>query len=128
VRREQVWRRDGGAASAEASILMPIVMLLMLVAVQIGLVEHARQSAIAAAQAGGQDAASVGGTVQTGQAAAETFLDRVSGNELYGTTVQVSATEETVTVVVTGSVVSLLPGLNPHVTGTAQVPVERLTW
>lgn len=120
--------RDEGVATVEASILMPLVMLLVLLAIQIGLMEHARQSVIAAAQAGGQDAASVGGTVDTGKAEAEAFLARVSGNELHDTAVQVSTTGETVTVEVTGSVVSLFPGLRPQVTGTVQVPVERLTW
>lgn len=125
--RVGVRRRDEGVATVEAAILMPLVMLLVLLAIQIGLVHHARQSVIAAAQAGGQDAASVGGTADTGKARAEVFLARVAGNELHDTAVQVSATGETVTVEVTGSVVSVLPGWKPRVGGTVQVPVERLT-
>ncbi len=120
--------RDEGVATVEASILMPLVMLLVLLAIQIGLLHHAHQSVIAAAQAGGQDAASSGGTVDTGKARAEAFLARVAGNELHDTAVQVSTTGETVTVEVTGTVVSLFPGVQPRVTGTVQVPVERLTW
>ncbi len=118
---------DRGVATVEASILMPLVMLLVLLAIQIGLMEHARQSVIAAAQAGGQDAASVGGTADTGRVAAEVFLARVAGGELRDTAVQVKTTNETVTVEVTGSVVSVFPGMRPHVSGTVQVPVERLT-
>ena len=120
--------RDRGVASVEASVLMPVVMGLVLLAVQAGLVFHAGHSVAVAAQAGGQDAASLGGTEETGKAAAEAFLARVAGNELHDTAVEVARTEETVTVTVSGRVMSLFPGWKPRVARTVQVPVERWTW
>lgn len=119
---------DCGAATVEAAVLMPVVIMLTLLAIQIALWQHARTSVMTAAQAGGMEAASVGGTPETGQARAEAFLTRVEGGMLHDTRVEVTATDETVTVVTTGGVMSLFPGWEPRVHATVQVPVERLTW
>ena len=127
IRRD--WRRaDSGASTVEAAVLMPVVILLTLVSIQTAIWYHGHTVVLAAAQAAGQDAASAGGTVETGKATAEGFLERIGGNDLHGARIDVTATDETVTVVITAQTTSLVPGWRPRVKATTQTPVERWTW
>jgi len=118
---------DEGISTVEAAILFPVVILLMLAMLQAGIWYHARTAALAAAQEGGRAATAAGGTVDDATAAAQHFLASKAGGEVHGASVEVSASDQTVTVVVKGTSTSLVPGWKPQVTATTKTPVERLT-
>jgi Flp pilus assembly protein TadG len=121
-------RRDDGSAAVEFMIVAPMVIALLFLAIQVAEYSYARSIALTAAQ-NGVDA----GRVYTGSPdeafdAAEAFIDQAAGSSLFNTNVQVTAGAEQITVTVTGSSPSLVPGIPGwSVSQTATGPVERFT-
>lgn len=121
-------RGDHGSLTIEAAILFPALLAIMLVGVQAAMWFHARSVAIGAA-ADGARAQSVEQAVEgAGQAAALSFISEAGGDDvLRGVDVSSSQSPTSVSVTVTGSSMSLVPGWDPSVQQSATVPLERIT-
>lgn len=115
-------REDG---FADAIIVLPGVILIVLVALQIALYYVGANVAQAAASASYSDARAYQSTTSVGHIAGNQVLTQTSGY-LTSPSVQVDRAQTTVTVTVTGHAVSLLPFLNlPEVKRTVTGPIER---
>jgi hypothetical protein len=95
--------------------------------VQVGAWFLARAVALNAAQVAVSSTRTLNGvSPAAGEAQANSFIAD-TGGWLVGWNVQVDEGPEQVTVTVTGTVVSVIPGINWSVSQTAQGPVERFT-
>lgn len=110
---------------AQAVITAPTLLLLLMLIVQFGLFFHARNIAEQAAQEGAAAARHFQGTEAHGRTEATQFLSSVGTGTLKDRTVRVTRTADTATVTVTGTVVSLVPGVRLRVTEQASGPVEK---
>jgi hypothetical protein len=104
-------------------IAFPAVLLVVVLALQFGLVLHAGQVAEAAAQEAVEAAQAQAGGVQAGRAAARSLLSGLGG--LHAPLIEVRRTASTVTSTVTGRAQQVVPGFGTAVSGSAQGPVER---
>jgi Flp pilus assembly protein TadG len=123
-------RQDArGSATLEITVLFPTVLLVTFGLIQGALYYHARDVALAAAADGLTAARSRAGTSEEGRRAAGAFLARAGGpGVLAAPTVTSARTATTATVTVSGSAISLVPGLPGwSVAQTASGPVERFT-
>jgi Flp pilus assembly protein TadG len=121
--RARVRRRDdAGAATITVAIVTPVVLGLLMLAVQAGLFWHARQRADAAATRAAAAAAQVDGTPAAGEAAAETFL---AGAPIDNAAVTVTRDADTARATVSGTAPALVPGVVWQVKATAEAPRER---
>jgi hypothetical protein len=102
---------------------MPVVLLIILLIVQFGLWQHARQVAVAAAQEGLSAAQVPAGTSASGQARAEAFLAEAGG--IREPVVAAQRSELAARVDVRGTAPSVIPGATIQVRGVAQGEVER---
>jgi hypothetical protein len=111
-------------------VLFPAVLVATFGLIQGALYYHARDIALAAATDGLTAARSRMGTGDGGRRAAAAFLARAGGPDvLAGATVTSVRTGTTATVTVSGSAVSLVPGVSGWaVKQTASGHVERFTW
>lgn len=117
--------RDRGSVSIEMVILFPLALTLLFVSVQGAIYYHARGVAMASAQEGARDAAAQGSTDGMGQQAALSFAGRAGGEGILGSPeAVVRRTEEDVTVTVTGTTLSVIPGWDPSVTQSSTRPLE----
>jgi len=129
VRAMRGRRRDGGVTVVQLAIAMPVVLLLIMSVIQYALFEFANQVAEAAATEGLQAATAYG--VPDPGAAGQTAADATvaSQDQLLlqpNATVTLDLVHQTVTVVVTGTAMQLVPGLNLPVSMSAAGPIERL--
>jgi Flp pilus assembly protein TadG len=118
---------DTGSATVEVTIVMPIVMLLLLLVVQAGIYFHTRAVATTAANKGVDALRVADGTPAAGRNATEQFLAR-HAPALDQRNVEVARTSERAEVTVTGTVDSLLFGIDLfpiQVSETA--PIEQVT-
>ena len=107
-------------------ILLPPLFGLMFVGMQAALLYQGRAVALAAAQEGAREAASETGTVTAGTQAAERYLEATTTG-LSGITVVGQRTATSVTVRVTATTLSVIPGWTPTVRQSATLPIERVT-
>lgn len=122
----QEGREERGAASLIQLVLVaPVLLLVLMFIVQFALVAHARSVVEAAAEQGAAVARRADGSQGGAQAEAVKYLDRLGPKMLTTRTVSASRTPETATVTVTGTVISLVPGVHPKVKETSSGPVER---
>lgn len=119
--------QDTGASMVELVLLTPLVVLLTLLPVQVGLWMHGRDLVTVAAQEAAREAATADLTAaaaeQQGRDAATRWAVDQQVVEVRTITVRRGATTATATV--TGHGVSLIPGLDLQVTGTASSAVEQ---
>lgn len=109
-------------------MILPAFMALMFVGVQGALYLHARTVAVTAASEGAKAAAVEGGRTSDGTAAALAFVAEAGGDDVLADAAATgTATEQSVTLVVTGRALSLVPGWVPEVRQHATAPRERLT-
>ncbi|MCB2176488.1 MAG: hypothetical protein KQH57_11815 [Actinomycetales bacterium] len=107
---------------------MPSLFLMMFVGMQAALIYHGRTVAMAAASEGARAAAAEAAPVGAGQSAAEGFVESAGGADvLRDVTVTTSPGPTTITVVVTGTTLSVVPGWVPRITQAASASIERLT-
>jgi hypothetical protein len=118
-------RPDGGYSVVEASITLPVVILLSMLVVQWALIWHGRHVAEAAAQDGLRAARGYEASAATGQQAATDYLRSVAPNLLSSPRVDVTRTPTTATVHIHARVLSVVPGGGFDVDQTASGPVER---
>jgi hypothetical protein len=122
-------RAERGVTVVQLAIAMPVVLLLIMAVIQYALFEFADQVAEAAATEGLQAATAYGvpDPGAAGQAAADSTV--TSQDQLLlkpSTSVSVDLVHQTVTVVVMGTAMQLVPGLNLPVSKSAAGPIERL--
>jgi Flp pilus assembly protein TadG len=103
--------------------MTPIAVGVVMFVLQIGITYHAKSVVIAAAQDGARAAQTETGTTNDARHVIEMLL----GDEglLETTSVDVSRTDDHVSVQITAEVTSLVPFWNPTVTGAAEGPTER---
>jgi len=121
-------RDERGSVTIELVILLPALFAVMFLGMQAALFYHARTVAIAAEQEGAKAAGGENGTESDGISAASAFVSDAGGDDvLINATATANRTATTVTVVVEGHSLSVIPGWSPVVRQAASVPVERLT-
>lgn len=118
-------RDERGATSiAQVVITAPVLLFVLMLIVQFGLMFHARNIAEQAAQEGAAAARHFDGTEAEAHDQAIHLLDSVQGTLLNRqVTALRSGTQATVTV--TGTVVSVVPGIDLAVEETASGPIEK---
>lgn len=127
--RHTRFRSDRGALAIEMVLLLPLAFSLMFLAVQGAVYFHGRSVALAAAQEGARGAAAYEANNADGRQAALSFTDQLGGGTLDDPTVTVERDPDVgrVTVEVTGTTMSLVPGWDPGVTQSASRPVQEFT-
>jgi len=122
-------RGDGGSTTVEMAVLFPVLLVLLMTIVQAGMWWHARNLALAAAQAGAQVARTTTGTADAARSAAASYLERAGGSATTDPTVQTSVTAETARVQVSATAprVLPLPGLVIRVEQVAEARREVFT-
>jgi Flp pilus assembly protein TadG len=119
---------ERGAASMELAVTFPVVLLLVMTLIQAALWFHARSVALGAAQEGAREGRVQPASTARAESAAEDFLDQTASDLLTGRTVTVAGSPTSIEVTVTGTSLSLFPGLSGwSVTQSAFGPVERPT-
>jgi Flp pilus assembly protein TadG len=124
--RTAAQHRDEGAASVELVLATPLLMVLLMAAVQFAIWQHAAHMARAAANEGVQTARAYGSSADAGKADTTTILTSLSSNVLKDPQVSASRTTTTASVTVAGRATPVIPGLSLPVTVTVTAPVERV--
>ena len=88
---------------------MPLIVLALMFAVQVGLAYHARQVVSGAAQDGAASGAVAGSSAAEGAATAQSLIEGSAGNLLNGLSVSGSQSGEVVTVSASATVVKVFP-------------------
>lgn len=120
----------GGATNVEMALLWSVIALFIFGSVQTGVYYFAAATALTAAEDGLRSGRYYADpSTARAQQVAETFLDKTAGNTLTDTTINASLADggNTIRVVVTGQVLSLVPGTDFSVRREAAGPIERLT-
>jgi Flp pilus assembly protein TadG len=123
-------QRDSGETSAQVVLVVPVIILILMLAIQAGLYFHTSNVAGAAAAQGATAASSVNMTssiaVQQGQSSASSFV-MAAGAQLFATPlVVVSAGMVSVTVQV--KVPRIIPFFSSSVGRSVIEPLERFTF
>lgn len=116
---------QAGVMASQLAILMPVLLLLVMLAVQFALWAHASQLAAAAADAAVTAAALPDGTAQDGQVAAAGLLAQ-AGN-LSEVSITVDRTSGQATAAVSGLAPHLVPGWRWSVAAEAAAALEVFT-
>lgn len=119
-------REEQGAVALEAAVIAPAALIATFALTQVALVAHAGQLAAAAAREGARAAAVENSTTAAGITAAHSFVAD-SGDRLSNPRITGSRTAESATITVSGQALSLVPFIDPQVTKSATLPVERVT-
>ncbi|TDD66987.1 pilus assembly protein [Jiangella aurantiaca] len=119
-------RSERGSATLETVVLWPAVFVLIFGIVHAGLWFHARNIALSAAREGARAASMAGGT--GGAARAADFLTATTdGRVMRVGDIHEVADTDTVTVTVSGSSTTLIPGWRVDVSQSATAPIRRWT-
>jgi Flp pilus assembly protein TadG len=116
---------DGGAATAEFVIAVPLLMLMLLFVPQAAVWYHATHVAQAAANRALDAAAANGGSAAQGQTAGKETLTALGSGVLHDTHITVTRTATAVLVNIEGAAETVVPGVHWRVHATAARPVER---
>lgn len=115
----------GTASLAQTVLVTPALLLALMLIVQFGLFFHAQNVAENAAQEGAAAGRRFDGSEEGAAQRARMFLAELGPRTLNNQTVSAQRTPETATVTITGTVISLVPGLDLKVEESASGPVER---
>ena len=120
-------RRDerGAASLVQTVLIAPVLLLTLMLIVQFGLLFHAQNVAENAAQEGAAAARRFDGTEAAAKERTRRFLNELGPGLLTTSDVQVQRTAQSDTVTVSGTVISLVPGIHVKIKETASGPVER---
>ncbi|WP_436801420.1 TadE/TadG family type IV pilus assembly protein [Streptomyces griseorubiginosus] len=122
------WRDDRGDTSIQMAIIFPFVLLATVAVIQASMWYYARQIALTAAREGLTAARAYESSPGDGAAQARDVLSRTAGDSLRGYSVSASSDGQRVRVEVSGTALSMIPGLSGlQVTQSASGPVERWT-
>jgi Flp pilus assembly protein TadG len=117
---------QSGSATVEFVLGITVMVLFLLIVLQLALYVHTRSVATTAARHGLDEARVVEGTEDGGVAVAEQFLDQ-AGRGLEGRSVTASRSPTRTTVRVTGTVITVVPGLDLRLDVAVDAPTERPT-
>ncbi|MDG9709726.1 pilus assembly protein [Streptomyces sp. DH10] len=110
------------------AIVFPFVLLATVAVIQASMWYYARQIALTAAREGLTAARAYESSTADGAAQGRDVLGRTAGDSLRGYSVSVSSDGERVRVEVSGTALSMIPGLSGlQVSQSASGPVERWT-
>lgn len=117
---------DRGFGTVEAVLTVPVIVLMILGAVQVGLWWYSRQLAQTAAQEAARTARAYLSTADAGRAEGYSYLNKVDsgGTALNHPSIHVTRGAKTVTVTVKGDIVSLVPWVSPTVSIAVTAPIE----
>lgn len=118
---------DGGAATAELVVAMPLLLVMMLGIVQFAVAEHAEHIAQAVADRALAVARAQGATAGDGRDEADAQLTALAGGSLRSPEVTVTRDADHVRVDICGRVTAVIPGVHLHVSAQADGSVERFT-
>lgn len=124
---QRVREPDAGLAMLEAIFTIPVVMFMIFGILQTAMWWYGRQVALTAAQEAARAARAYQASDADGEAKAANYLRQVQGSNnpvLADPRVRIVRTGDTVTAVVRGEVVSLVPGLTVSVEASSSGPVE----
>lgn len=117
---------DRGAAALELAIAFPVILLAVMTLIQAGMWFYARSVALGAAQEGVREGRVQPASPERAHSAAVDFLDQTADDLLSGIVVDASGSPTSIEVTVTGTSISLFPGVAGwSVAQTAVGPVER---
>ena len=122
----RVRRGERGAVSIQMVVLMPVLFAIAFTGLQAGLYFYGRDAAMAAATTGARAAAAEHGTPVDCQGAARAFISSL-GDVLTSPEISCARTATRVEVRVSGVTLSVIPGWQPRVTQSTNLPVERVT-
>ncbi|MGX1266962.1 hypothetical protein RKD18_000156 [Streptomyces phaeoluteigriseus] len=110
------------------AIVYPFVLLATIAVVQASMWYYARQIALTAAREGLTAARAYQASPADGTARAHEVLERAAGDSLRGYSVSVTSNGQRVQVQVSGTAMSMIPGVSGlQVSQSASGPVERWT-
>ncbi|MFE1840698.1 TadE/TadG family type IV pilus assembly protein [Streptomyces sviceus] len=122
------WRDDRGDTSIQMAIIFPFVLLATVAVIQASMWYYARQIALTAAREGLTAARAYEANPADGATRARDVLGRTAGDSLRGYSVFASSDGQRVRVQVSGTALSMIPGLSGlQITQSASGPVERWT-
>ncbi|MFE4413230.1 TadE/TadG family type IV pilus assembly protein [Streptomyces sp. NPDC056821] len=122
------WRDDRGDTSIQMAIIFPFVLLATVAVIQASMWYYARQIALTAAREGATAARAYQSSPADGAAQARSVLERTAGDSLRGYSVSASSNGQRVRVQVSGTAMSMIPGVSGlRVTQSASGAVERWT-
>ncbi|MFF7145723.1 TadE family protein [Streptomyces sp. SID2888] len=122
------WRDGRGDTSIQMAIIFPFVLLATVAVIQASMWYYARQIALTAAREGLTTARAYQSSPADGAAQARNVLGRTTGDSLRGYSVSASSDGQRVRVQVSGTALSMIPGVSGlQVTQSASGPVERWT-
>ncbi len=119
-----MYDQRGLSNGVQLTLLFPLAFGVLLLTLQWALLAWSDASALAAAQDGARASAVINGSAAAGESVAREAADNGS---LENVEVLVSRGGTRTTVTVWGTAPTLLPGVRPAVSKTAEVPTERLT-
>jgi Flp pilus assembly protein TadG len=122
--KTRIRQLERGSVSVEWAIAAPIAFFLLMMVVQVAIWAHATHTAQSAAGTALTAARVEEGSAAAGGQSAENAIADYGGGSLVDPAVSVSRGTETVTVTVTGTAESLIPGLELPVTASISGPVE----
>jgi Flp pilus assembly protein TadG len=126
--QERRWRDDRGDTAIQMAIIFPFLLLATLAVIQASLWYYARQIALTAAREGATAARTYHSSPADGAAQARNVLGRTAGDSLRGYSVAASSDGQRVQVQVTGTALSMIPGVpGLQITQSASGTVERWT-
>ncbi|MGW5465425.1 TadE/TadG family type IV pilus assembly protein [Streptomyces sp. NPDC003996] len=124
----RTWRDDRGEASIQMAIVFPVVLLATVAVIQASMWYYAGQIALTAAREGACAARSYQASPADGAVRARSVLARTAGDSLRGYSVTATSNGQRVSVHVTGTAISMIPGLpGLHISQSASGTVERWT-
>lgn len=122
------WGEDRGDASLQMAIVFPFILLTTIAVIQASLWYYAREIALTAAREGLTAARAYQSSPADGTARAQEVLGRSAGDSLRGYGVTASNDGRRVRVRVSGTALSMIPGLpGLTITQSASGPLERWT-
>lgn len=123
-------RGERGALAIEMVLLLPLAFTLLFLVLQGAVYYQGRTVALSAAQDGARGAAGYEADDGDGQAAASRFVQKAGGGGLLNDpdiSVHRDPDGGTVTVTVSGTTGSFIPGWDPHVSQSASRSIEEFT-
>ncbi|MFC8520448.1 TadE/TadG family type IV pilus assembly protein [Streptomyces sp. NPDC057257] len=122
------WRDDRGDTGIQMAIVFPFVLLATIAVIQASMWYYARQIALTAAREGASAARAYQASPADGAAQARSVLERTAGDSLRGYSVAASSNGQRVQVQVSGTALSMIPGVpGLQITQSASGTQERWT-
>lgn len=118
-------RGERGSSSVEAVLLFPVLLFVVLIAIQADLYAHARHVARAGAREGVQAARHYDGSTTAANTRARHYLQLLGGRVLTVRSVHATRTATQASVTVVGDVRGVLPWPKIAIRETSTAPVER---